>query len=302
MVARFSSQAVQQLVRGALPAEVALRDLGEHRLRDLLESERVWQVLAPGLAADFPPRGTLEQHTTNFPVQLTPLIGREHEMVVLGKLLREPTVRLVTLTGPGGTGKTRLALAVAKQLLPEFRDGAVFVDLAPVRDPEYVLSEVATVLGLREAAGRPLRDVIRSYLADRDLLLILDNFEHLLVAAPVVSESLAAGPGVRVLVTSRASLRLRGEREYPVPTFPLPSDTDVSDPALLVTNEAVAFFVDRRAPSVRISCSRPSMRRRWPRSATASMGCHSLLNWRPRGSKSSPQQPCSHASMPDCRC
>jgi predicted ATPase/transcriptional regulator with XRE-family HTH domain len=179
------------------------------------------------------------------PVPLTPLIGRHQERAALTGLLRDNAVRLVTLTGPGGVGKTRLALAVAKQVGDAFPDGRVFVDLAPLRDPALLMPHVASTLGLREPAGRALTDVINDYLRERDVLLVLDNFEHLLPAARVVADLLAAGPQVKVLATSRAALRLRGEREYPVPVLRLPTPDDARDITALATNEAVAFFVDR---------------------------------------------------------
>ena len=154
-------------------------------------------------------------------------------------------VRLVTLTGPGGVGKTRLALAVAEQLVDAFPDGLIFVDLAPLRDPVLLLPHLAAAVGVREAAGRALIDVIHDFLRERDVLLVLDNFEQLLPAAPVVSDLLAAAPRVKVLATSRAPLRVRGEREYPVPVLRLPTPDDARDIPALAAIEAVAFFVDR---------------------------------------------------------
>jgi predicted ATPase/DNA-binding XRE family transcriptional regulator len=179
------------------------------------------------------------------PLPLTPLIGRHKESANVTGLLQDSTVRLLTLTGPGGVGKTRLALAVAEQLGDAFPDGLIFVDLAPLRDPGLVLSQVAAALGLRETAGRALTEVIHAYLHEREVLLVLDNFEHLLPASPIVLALLGAGPRVKVLTTSRAPLRLRGEREYPVPTLRLPSKEDSRDLRALATSEAVAYFLDR---------------------------------------------------------
>jgi predicted ATPase/DNA-binding XRE family transcriptional regulator len=179
------------------------------------------------------------------PVPLTPLIGRQKERADVTGLLQDNTVRLVTLVGPGGVGKTRLALAVAAQLADAFPDGLIFVDLAPLRDPLLLLSHLATALGVRESAERALPDVIHDVLRERELLLVLDNFEHLLSAAPVVAELLAAAPRVRVLATSRAPLRVRGEREHPVPVLRLPTPEDARNTAVLATTEAIAFFIDR---------------------------------------------------------
>ena len=179
------------------------------------------------------------------PVPLSPLIGRSEERADVTGLLLDHTVRLVTLTGPGGVGKTRLALAVAEQVDEVFPDGRIFVDLAPLQDPALVVPHLATSLGVRESAGRILSDVLHDVLRERDMLIVLDNCEHLLPVAPVISDLLAAAPKVKVLATSRAPLRLRGEREYPVPVLRLPSAAEARNVVLLATNEAVAFFLDR---------------------------------------------------------
>jgi predicted ATPase/transcriptional regulator with XRE-family HTH domain len=178
------------------------------------------------------------------PLPLSPLVGRERELADLVSLLGPVESRLVTLTGPGGIGKTRLALAIGSQLAVEFRDGVVFVDLAPLSDPGLVLPEVATALKVRETGGRPLSATVQRYLAQRDMLLILDNFEHVLDAAPIVVALLSAARRITVLVTSRAPLRLPGEQEYLVPALGLPA-SPIDDLALLAASEAVAFFVDR---------------------------------------------------------
>jgi len=156
------SEAVAQLARGQLPAEANLRPLGEHRLKDLLQPEPVSQLLHPDLPADFPALRSLDVARHNLPVQLTPVIGREREIVSLIGLLRQPDARLLTLTGPGGTGKTRLALQAAAEVVEEFPDGVWFVPLAAIRDPALVPSTIAEALGLRESGGTPLRDLLRA--------------------------------------------------------------------------------------------------------------------------------------------
>src|SRR5262249_42861174 len=160
---------------------------------------------------EFPPLATAAVRPNNLPAPRDPLIGREQEVATACGLLRREAVRLVTLTGPGGTGKTRLALQVAADLLDRFEDGVYFVDLAPVSPPERVPAATARALDVRETGGASLPERLKRFLRQKQLLLLLDNFEHLLEAAPSVSDLLAAAPRVKALVTSRAALRLRGE-------------------------------------------------------------------------------------------
>ena len=239
------SQAVQQLARGSGPDGSSLRDHGEHRLRDLLEPERIFQLLHPDLPDAFPPLRTLEARPNNLPRQPTLFLGREREVDEVVALLQRPEVQLLTLTGPGGTGKTRLALQAAAQLLDEFADGAFFVPLAALTDPSLVPSAVATALEIREAGGRSVAEAVRTSLEDKQLLLVLDNCEHLLEAAPVVGEWLTACPGLRVLATSRAPLRLQAEYEYPVPPLGLPRRKPPPSPEQLSQYEAVRLFITR---------------------------------------------------------
>src|SRR5262249_25162743 len=156
-----------------------------------------------------------------------------------------PDARLLTLTGPGGTGKTRLALQVAAELLEHFPDGVFFINLAPISDPPLVLSAIAQTLGIRESGGQPLIETLQAYLHTRTLLLGLDNFEQVLGAAPVVAELLAAAPGAKVLVTSRAVLHLYGERDFPVPPLALPDRQHLPSPETLSQYAAVALFIAR---------------------------------------------------------
>jgi len=239
------TQTVQQLARGALPAGAELRDLGEHRLRDLLEPERVFQLLHPDLPSEFPGIRTLEAHRHNLPLQLTPLVGREDDVTFIQTLITQQGTRLVTLTGPGGTGKTRLALAVAADLSDEFPDGVWFVDLAPLTDPALVLPTLAHTLGLRETGALSLQDALAAFLATKRSLVVLDNYEHLLAAAQLVSELLTSGPGTTVLVTSREPLRLRGEREVAVTPLAVPGVQHHLSRAGLTQNPAVALFVQQ---------------------------------------------------------
>ena len=239
------SQTVQQLTRGVLPDGVDLRDLGEHRLRDLLEPERVFQLVHPDLPADFPPLKSLEIRPNNLPLQPTPFLGREQEVEHVVELLNRPEVRFLTLTGPGGTGKTRLALQVAAESLDDFRDGVFFVPLAPLTDPDLVLPTIASTLGLHEGGGQPLAERLQGYVTAKQLLLLLDNVEHLAAAAPAVAELLATSPGLKVLTTSRMPLRIRAEREYAVPPLGLPRRKPPPAPEQLSQFEAVRLFIER---------------------------------------------------------
>ncbi len=179
------------------------------------------------------------------PEYMEPLIGREREMEVLLHLLGMPEVRLLTLTGPGGVGKTRLGSEVVRQALDLFPDGAIFVPLASLKDPALVLPAVAQVLGLRESGGRTPREVLRGYLQDRQMLLVLDNFEHVLGASPEVGEVLLACGRLKVVATSRAPLRLQGEQEYPVPPLAVPDLSRVPSLGDVERASSVALFVRR---------------------------------------------------------
>ncbi|MGH2613828.1 MAG: ATP-binding protein [Thermomicrobiales bacterium] len=179
------------------------------------------------------------------PLPLNRLVDRQDELAAVSSLLREGGARMVTLTGPAGVGKTRLALAVAVDLADAFPDGVVFVDLAPLRNPDRVLASVASALGLAGHKALPVLETVRRYLAPRRILLVLDNFEHLMEAAPIVSDVVRAGPGIVTLITSREPLRLHGEREYVVSTLDLPAlgvDTPHEE---LAASPAVRLFVER---------------------------------------------------------
>jgi len=238
------SDATRALVRHALPAGASLRDLGVHRLRGLADPERLHQLVVDGLAADFPPPRTLDARPNNLPPQLTSFVGREEEIAEVERLLGQ--ARLLTLTGPGGSGKTRLALQVAAELLTRFQDGACFVDLSPVTDPTLVPAAVANALGVPETAGRPILDGVKEHLRHRELLQVVDNFEQVTEASPLIEELLTAAPRLRTLVTSRAVLSLRGEQEYPVPPLHVPEPRrPPTGLAALGAVEAVRLFSER---------------------------------------------------------
>jgi predicted ATPase/class 3 adenylate cyclase len=238
------TESVEQLAQDGLPAEASLRELGEMRLRDIRRAERVFVLVHPDLPRDIGLPVASEQQTRNFPPELTPFLGREEQISAIEELVAAPNVHLVTLTGPGGIGKTRLAIQVGERLASSFAGGAVFVDLSPLRDPTEVMPTVGRALGLREVNAGSLVQQIHGFLADRETLLILDNFEHLLGSAAVVAD-LLSGSRVDLLVTSRAPLRVQGEHEYLVPTLRLPDHSQRTNAAALASNEAVALFVDR---------------------------------------------------------
>jgi predicted ATPase/class 3 adenylate cyclase len=201
---------------------VPVVDLGEHRLKDLAAAQRLYQVCAEGLPERFPPLRTLDAKPTNLPVQPTPLVGRGAELAEVCSLLRSDEVRLLTCTGAGGTGKTRLALQAAADLLDDFVDGVFFAGLAPITDPELVSVEIAQALGVNLSGGQ----TIAGFLAGKQLLLVADNLEQVLRAAPAIGEMLAFAPGLKVLTTSREPLRVAAEHVYPVP--PLEPDESIS--------------------------------------------------------------------------
>ncbi len=239
------SETTRHLVADNLPDGVTFRDLGEHRLKDLQQPEHIHDIIVPNLPSDFPSLKTLNSRPNNLPPQITPLVGREHESEALRQLLLKAEVRLVTLTGPGGIGKTSLSLQVAISLLDEFAHGVFFVGLAAISDAELVLPTIAQTLGIRENRSKPLRESVIEYLRDKHLLLVLDNFEQVVAAAPVVSDLIAACPQLKILTTSRIVLRLKGEREYPVEPLLTPDPQAAISKDSLSQYAAVELFIQR---------------------------------------------------------
>jgi predicted ATPase/class 3 adenylate cyclase len=233
------SQSTRDLV------SVEARDLGEHRLKDLTQPQRLHQLAAPGLETQFPALRTLENRPTNLPGQATPLVGRTSELEALHASLEDAAVRLITLTGPGGTGKTRLALHAAAEAVELFRNGVWFVALEAVEDPALLLPTIAQTLGLYESGDKPLEIAIREHFEGQQVLLVLDNFEQLVEAARTVSDLLDASSGLKMVVTSRAPLRLAAEHVFPVPPLQLPDSTSLPQLDALSQYEAVQLFVER---------------------------------------------------------
>ncbi len=237
------SATTRALAEGALPDGVSLRDLGEHRLKDLSRPERLSQLVIPGLVEQFPPLKTLEATPNNLPVLLTSFIGREQVLAEAQRLLEG--TRLLTLTGPGGTGKTRLSLQLAAEAVDRFPDGVYFVALEPISDAALVPSTIATTLGVHEVGAGSIEERLREYLRSRRLLLVLDNFEQVTDAAPFLGDLLRSAPQVSCIVTSRAVLRVYGEQEFPVPPLPVPDPAHLPPLESITQYEAVALFIER---------------------------------------------------------
>jgi len=238
------SQAVAERVSDALPAGVGLRDLGSVRLRDLTSPEHLYQVVHPQLRVEFPPLRSLASTPNNLAQQLNSFIGRERELAETRQKLA--TNRMLTLLGMGGIGKSRLSLQLAAEVLDDFPDGVWFVELAPLVDPRSVPQALASVLGVKEEAGRPVIEALLKYVRDKQLLVVLDNCEHVVHAcADLAKQLLQAGPGVKVLTSSRDYLQIAGETTYHVPTLGAPDPRQRESLAALAGHEAVRLFIDR---------------------------------------------------------
>ncbi len=239
------SDSMRALVENDLPNGVDLRDLGEHKLKDLPRRERIFQVEIEELPVDFPPLRSLDARPNNLPVLISSFVGRDRETAQLVEALE--SARLLTLTGPGGTGKTRLAIRVASELLEQFEHGCWFVPLETFEEPDLVPPAIAEALNVTLPGDRPAIDVLAEWLADRQLLLVLDNFEQVAAAAPLVARMLAAAPRLTVLATSRTPLHVYGESEYPVPPLSTLSELRAAAASVeaLTQYAAVQLFIER---------------------------------------------------------
>jgi predicted ATPase len=251
------SDRTREVVGEELEGGATLLNLGEHRLKDFPKDERIFQLRAPGLPADFPPIRAVGRN--NLPTHLTPFIGRAPELDRAQAHLMER--RLVTLTGPGGTGKTRFAIETASRVRYEFLDGVFFVALAPITNPDLVAVAIADTLGIKLDPSRPAVDAVKADLAIKDMLLVLDNLEQVLPAASTISDLLRATTLLKVLATSREALHISGEQEFPVPPLATPEPDGAPTPEAIEQYEAVALFVQRaRAarPEFRLSADNAS--------------------------------------------
>jgi len=238
------SGATRELVRDALPVNAELFDLGEKRLKDLLRPEHLYQLNITGFLTTFPPLKTLDSFPNNLPTQLTSFIGRENEIAEVKQELE--AYRLVTLTGSGGTGKTRLSLQVAADVLDHFDHGVWFVELAPLTDPDLIPQTILSTIGVQEQQGESPLDVLKEYLHEKQTLIVLDNCEHLVSAsAQVVNKLLNAAPNLKIMASSREALGVKGEASYPVPSLSLPDVRHLPTIEQLSQYEAVRLFIDR---------------------------------------------------------
>ncbi|HET7465442.1 MAG TPA: adenylate/guanylate cyclase domain-containing protein [Candidatus Dormibacteraeota bacterium] len=238
------SEATRSLVAESLPADLSVKDLGVHRLKDLARPERLYQLVIEGVPDTFPALRTLDTTPNNLPTQLTSFVGREAEAAEAKKLLAG--TRLLTLTGPGGIGKTRLSLQLAADLVQSFPDGVYFVPLSAVTDPDLIASVIAQSIGLAVTGTRRPLDVVLEYLRGKKILLVLDNFEQLMPeGAPVVSGILHDSADVKAIVSSRAVLRVYGEQEFAVQPLRVPDVKALPSLAALSQFEAVRLFIDR---------------------------------------------------------
>jgi predicted ATPase/class 3 adenylate cyclase len=237
------SESLRPLVAENLPSGVSLRDLGRHRLKDIERPVHLWDLVIGGLSSEFPAIRSLEARPTNLPLQRTSFVGREREAAEVTNLLADS--RLVTLTGPGGTGKTRLALKVAADHLDRFSDGVFFIDLSAILDSALVPSVIAGALLVREEPSRDFLETLSDHVRDRNLLLVLDNSEQVIESGVAAAKLLDAAPRLKILATSRVPFRITGESIFPVPPLAVPGD--VTDLDLLGRFEAVSLFTQRAA-------------------------------------------------------
>jgi predicted ATPase len=239
------SSVTTDLVRESLATDISLRDMGEHQLKDLDRPEHVWQLVHPSLPSEFPALGSLTRVRHNLPGQATPFIGRHEAIEAITARLASDGVRLLTITGAGGIGKTRLALQVATDLVDSFADGVFVVPLAAVADASLVAATIAQTLGVREVGARSVAEELKEQLRAKELLLVLDNLEHLLPAAPLVGDLLEACPRLSVLVTSRTVLHLAREHLFEVPPLAIPDPNQAADLKTVGNYESIRLFCER---------------------------------------------------------
>lgn len=234
-----------ELVKNNLPEAFSFINLGKFRLKDLRQAEVIFQLASDNLPQAFPEIKTMDNCQHNLPVLTTDFLGREQEVERACRLLRLGKARLMTFTGSGGSGKTRLSLQIAAVMLHDFEDGVYFVELVATRQAEEVTTAICRILGIKESSGREQLENLKSYLRNRLCLLVLDNFEQAVEAARLVSELLEAAPGLRILISSRVSLKIYGEQDFPVLPLSLPDITHLPSPKELYSYSAINLFLNR---------------------------------------------------------
>ncbi|TVQ22670.1 MAG: adenylate/guanylate cyclase domain-containing protein [Spirochaetaceae bacterium] len=242
----LASLVTQELVRDLQPEGIGFHELGAHRLKDLVRPESLFQIVADGLDTEFPPLRTLDRYHHNLPVETTPFLGRETELHRLRELVLDGQYPIVSIVGPGGMGKTRIARQIAADVIDRFADGSFFVDLAAVRDRDLVYPAIAAVFGFEPSAPATIRDAVIDGLRPKQLLLVLDNCEQVAGAADVATEIATTCPDVRCLITSRIPLHVRGEVIVDLPALSLPDPNRTADDAQSLSQyESVWLFVER---------------------------------------------------------
>lgn len=237
------SEVVARSIFEHMPPGSILRDLGTHRLKDLTNPEHIYQLVGEGIDTEFPALLTLDSRPHNLPLQSTEFLGRANELASIGVMLDSPNIRLLTIAGPGGAGKTRLGLQVAAEQFDNFADGVFFVDLSAERDPDAAFEAIVRALDIPTSSGGDSLQILKTRLRDTRMLLLLDNFEQVTAAGPGIGELLQAAPGLKVIVTSRETLRVRAEYVFPVPPLSLPNPND--QPGQIAEAEATQLFVER---------------------------------------------------------
>src|SRR5215212_3501508 len=236
------SNASAELIHNEHLREITLRDMKENRIKGWTNPEHLWQVVANDLQDDFPPLKTVESYRHNLPERLTTFIGRDDEILRVCELIRQPSVRMVTVTGVGGIGKTSLSIQVGLKLLEDFHDGVFFVDLSSLLQANLLLPTIAQVFSLHELPEKPLVEVLIEHLARKKTLVILDNFEQLAETAPKLSNLLSATKQLKILITSRELLRLSAEHHFPLAPLSIAQNSDLHS---LFNNEAIQLFAER---------------------------------------------------------
>lgn len=236
------SNTTETLLRDQLPEQISLRDMGMQKFPGVSSPVRVFQAITPDLPTKFRPLRTVDNIPNNLPARLASFVGREQEIGILRRLLHRPDVRLVTITGPGGVGKTSLALQIAHDIGGAFQDGIFFISLAPIRDPTLMIPTIAHFLGVTGSPDRLLLEDLKDFLRTKQALLLLDNLEQIISAAPLLMELLEVCVGLRMLVTSREALRLRGEHEFPLSSLGLPDQPSL---AIMSESPSITLFVQR---------------------------------------------------------